>query len=120
MIKSGDKQALEYLIDKYRELVNMKVTRYFIIGAEKDDIIQEGLIGLYKAIKNYSLKKPYTTYEKMFRDIKEKYDLKGQIKNVSNVMCEFIITSGKEFFEEIAEDETKRYFKTAYSICGRV
>lgn len=54
MIKSGDKQALEYLIDKYRELVNMKVTRYFIIGAEKDDIIQEGLIGLYKAIKNYS------------------------------------------------------------------
>ena len=53
MIKSGDKQALEYLIDKYRELVNMKVTRYFIIGAEKDDIIQEGLIGLYKAIKNY-------------------------------------------------------------------
>ena len=54
MVKEGDKQALEYLIDKYRELVNMKVTRYFIIGAEKDDIIQEGLIGLYKAIKNYS------------------------------------------------------------------
>ena len=54
LIKSGDKQALEYLINKYRELVNMKVTKYFIIGAEKDDIIQEGLIGLFKAIKNYS------------------------------------------------------------------
>ncbi len=73
-----------------------------------------------KTIKNYSLKKPYTTYEKMFRDIKEKYDLKGQIKNVSNVMCEFIITSGKEFFEEIGEDETKRYFEMAHSICSRV
>ena len=54
LIKSGDKQALEYLINKYKELVNMKVTKYFIIGAEKDDIIQEGLIGLFKAIKNYS------------------------------------------------------------------
>ena len=52
--KSGDKNALEYLINKYKELVNMKVSKYFIIGAEKEDIIQEGLIGLYKAIKSYS------------------------------------------------------------------
>lgn len=52
--KSGDKNALEYLINKYKELVNMKVNKYFIIGAEKEDIIQEGLIGLYKAIKSYS------------------------------------------------------------------
>lgn len=49
----GDKRALEYLLSKYRELVNMKVGKYFIIGAEKEDIIQEGLIGLYKSIKNF-------------------------------------------------------------------
>lgn len=54
IIKSGDKSALEFLIGKYRELVNMKVSKYFIIGAEKEDIIQEGLIGLFKAIKSYS------------------------------------------------------------------
>ncbi|MCI8362414.1 MAG: RNA polymerase sporulation sigma factor SigH [Clostridia bacterium] len=54
MAKSGDKNALEYLINKYKELVNMKVSKYFIIGAEKEDIIQEGLIGLYKAVKSYS------------------------------------------------------------------
>ena len=60
MVKDGDKQALEYLIDKYKELVNMKVTRYFIIGAEKDDIVQEGLIGLYKAIKAYDSEKENT------------------------------------------------------------
>ena len=51
--KAGDKNALEYLINKYKELVNMKVSKYFIIGAEKEDIIQEGLIGLYKAVKSY-------------------------------------------------------------------
>ena len=63
---------------------------------------------------NYSIKKPYSTYEKMFKDIKEKYKLKGMIKKVSNVMCEFIITSDKEFFTSIGEEETKRYFQTAY------
>ena len=54
VIKSGDKNALEYLINKYKELVNMKVSKYFIIGAEKEDIVQEGLIGLYKAVKSFS------------------------------------------------------------------
>ena len=53
IIKSGDKGAFDYLINKYKELVNMKVGKYFIIGAERDDIIQEGLIGLFKAIKGY-------------------------------------------------------------------
>ena len=53
IIKSGDKQAFDYLITRYKELVNMKVSKYFIVGAEKDDIIQEGLIGLFKAIKSY-------------------------------------------------------------------
>ncbi len=54
VIKAGDKSALDFLINKYKELVNMKVSKYFIIGAEKEDIVQEGLIGLYKAIKCYS------------------------------------------------------------------
>ena len=52
-IKSGDNDALDYILNKYQEVVNMKVSRYFIIGAEKEDIIQEGLIGLYKAIKSF-------------------------------------------------------------------
>ncbi len=53
LAKNGDEEALEYLFNKYKELVNMKVSRYFIIGAEKEDIVQEGMIGLYKAIKSY-------------------------------------------------------------------
>lgn len=56
-IQDGDKQALTYLIDKYKELVNVKVGKYFIIGAEKEDIIQEGLIGLFKAIKTFDPEK---------------------------------------------------------------
>ena len=56
-IRNGDKTALEYLINKYTVLVNAKVSKYFIIGAEKEDIVQEGLIGLYKAIKDFKIDK---------------------------------------------------------------
>ncbi len=52
-IKAGNKSALEILINRYKNMVNIKVSKYYIIGAEKEDIVQEGLIGLYKAIKSY-------------------------------------------------------------------
>ena len=52
-VQKGDKQAISYLMNKYKELVNIKVSKYFIVGAERDDIVQEGLIGLFKAIKMF-------------------------------------------------------------------
>ncbi len=63
---------------------------------------------------NYSIKQPRYSYEKEFDRIREEYNLKGQIKTVSNIACEYIITSDKQFFETIGEEETKRYFETAY------
>ncbi len=56
-VKNGNNEALETLINKYKDLVNMKVGKYFIIGAEKEDIYQEGMIGLYKAIKSFDFEK---------------------------------------------------------------
>ena len=55
--RQGNEEALEILFNKYKELVNMKVSKYFIIGAEREDIIQEAMIGLYKAIKNFAMDK---------------------------------------------------------------
>lgn len=75
-------------------------------------------INRQKSKLNYSIKSCNTTYTKMLNLLKQKYDLKCRITSYTNVMCEFIITSSKEFFEEIGEDETKRYFQTAYSICS--
>lgn len=59
-IKKGDEQSLSFLLEKYKELVNSKVGKYFMIGAEREDIIQEGMIGLYKAVKNFDLCKQNT------------------------------------------------------------
>ena len=56
-IQKGDQQAISYSMDKYKELVNMKVSKYFMIGAEREDIVQEGLIGLFKAIKTFKKEK---------------------------------------------------------------
>ena len=67
-----------------------------------------------KSYLNYSIKLPQYSYEKEFDRIKEKYNLKGQIKKVSNIACEYIITSDHDFFERIGEEETKRFFETAY------
>ncbi len=59
-IKDGDEQALIFLLEKYKDLVNSKVGKYFIIGAEREDIVQEGMIGLFKAIKNFDGEKQNT------------------------------------------------------------
>lgn len=67
-----------------------------------------------KSYLNYSIKSPKYRYDKEFDMMKEKYNLKGQIKTVSNIACEYIITSDKQCFEEIGEEETRRYFETAY------
>ena len=56
-IKDGDNEALDYIMDKYSELVNMKASKFFIVGAERGDIVQEGLIGLYKATKAFNTEK---------------------------------------------------------------
>ncbi|WP_091731564.1 RNA polymerase sporulation sigma factor SigH [Proteiniborus ethanoligenes] len=52
--RNGEPEALEYLIKKYKNFVRAKARSYFLIGADKEDIIQEGMIGLYKAIRDYN------------------------------------------------------------------
>lgn len=57
LIRKEDKTALNRLIDRYKDAVEIKVTKFYISGAEKDDIMQEGLIGLYKSIRDFDLDK---------------------------------------------------------------
>ncbi len=56
-IRLGDLEAQNYLLEKYRYLVSMKANRFFLIGAENDDMLQEGMIGLFKAIQSFDLEK---------------------------------------------------------------
>ena len=51
--REGNGEALEFLIHKYRNFVRAKARSYFLIGADREDIVQEGMIGLYKAIRDF-------------------------------------------------------------------
>lgn len=66
-IHNGDMFALEFMMGKYKDFVRAKTRTYFLIGADRDDILQEGMIGLYKAIRDYNPDK--TASFKSFADL---------------------------------------------------
>ncbi|MDO4563320.1 MAG: RNA polymerase sporulation sigma factor SigH [Clostridia bacterium] len=53
LAQGGDNGALEYILDRYRSLVSKKASSYFLIGADREDLIQEGMIGLFKAVRDF-------------------------------------------------------------------
>ena len=57
LVRNGDELAQDFLLNKYKTFVKTKARAYFLIGADREDIIQEGMIGLYKAIRDYQDKK---------------------------------------------------------------
>lgn len=53
LVHAGQSYALDFLIHKYKNFVRAKARTYFLVGADREDIVQEGMIGLYKAIRDY-------------------------------------------------------------------
>lgn len=62
----GDSDALDAILDRYRGFVRMKARSYFLVGADREDVIQEGMVGLYKAIRDYD-----PSHEASFRGFAE-------------------------------------------------
>ena len=56
-LREGETEISDYLMEKYKEFVRKKARAMFLIGGETDDLIQEGMIGLFKAIQNYQADK---------------------------------------------------------------
>ena len=57
MFRAGDPDIMDYLMEKYKNMVRMKANTMFLLGGETDDLIQEGMIGLFKAIRNFNPEK---------------------------------------------------------------
>lgn len=57
LARDNDAQAQEYLLNKYKNFVRAKARSYFLIGADREDIVQEGMIGLYKSIRDFKSSK---------------------------------------------------------------
>lgn len=56
-LRSGDKAIMDYLMEKYKNLVRKEANAMYLLGGENDDLIQEGMIGLFKAVQDYDLSK---------------------------------------------------------------
>mgnify|MGYP003163186076 CR=1 FL=1 len=57
MYRAGNEQAIEYIFERYKYIVRKKAKAMFLAGGDSDDLIQEGMIGLYKAVRDYDKKK---------------------------------------------------------------
>lgn len=102
--QAGDKEALEFMTGKYFGYVRNKARAYFLVGGDEEDIIQEGLIGLYEAIKDYS---PYKQASfKTFADICITRQILNAIKTASrqkHIPLNTYVSLNKPMFEEDSE-----------------
>ena len=105
---------MSYAIIRNQKYKRENLKGIFRHNERKNENYSNKNIDKEKSHLNYSLKDPKYSYEKEFERIRKEYNLKGQIKTVSNIACEYIITSDNEFFNRIGEKETRRFFETAY------
>lgn len=62
MLRQGDNRIMDFILDKYKPLVRKKANAMYLIGGDTDDLIQEGMIGLFKAIRDYNAQKESSFY----------------------------------------------------------
>ncbi|MDF2589908.1 MAG: hypothetical protein K0S41_3749, partial [Anaerocolumna sp.] len=62
LIRTNHSDAMDYMLNRYKNLVRKKAKALFLIGGDKDDLIQEGMIGLYKAIRDYNMERDNSFY----------------------------------------------------------
>ena len=102
--KTENNRAQEYLISKYENFVKAKAKSYFLIGADKEDIYQEGMIGLYKAIRDY--KPERSTSFKSFAEICITRQIITAIKTATrqkHIPLNTYISLNKPIYEEESE-----------------
>lgn len=102
--REGNQEVEEALIERYRRFVKGKARSYFLIGADRDDIIQEGMIGLYKAIRDYNIDRQASF--KAFADMCIKRQIITAIKSATrqkHIPLNSYISLDKPVFEENSE-----------------
>lgn len=102
---TGDKSATEYILDKYKNFVKAVVRMYFLVGADRDDVVQEGMIGLFKAIRDFDNTKQ--TSFKSFAEICVRRQVLTAIKNATrqkHMPLNSYISLSKPAYDDNSED----------------
>lgn len=113
--RRGDKNATEFLINKYKGLVKAKAKTYFLIGADREDVVQEGMIGLFKATRDYNHNKSMAF--KTFAELCITRQMITAVKNATrqkHIPLNTYISLNRKIYDD---DSDKTYFDTlAYQI----
>jgi len=115
LAKNGDTGAVEFLLNKYKPFVRAKARTYFLIGADREDIVQEGMIGLYKAIRDFKTDKPYSF--KYFAELCITRQIITAIKTATrqkHLPLNSYVSLNKPFFDE----ESDRTLLDVINKCG--
>lgn len=107
LAQQGSDRAFDYLLDKYRVFVRSKSLSYFIAGADRDDIIQEGMIGLFKAVRDFSSARGVSF--KTFADLCVTRQIITAVKNASrqkHAPLNSYISLNKSVTNEDSDDST--------------
>ena len=102
LTKTGDRQALDFLLDRHKKLVKQKARAYFIMGADGDDIIQEGMIGLYKAVRDYDRQKnvPFASFASLCIERQILTAIKNASRQKHSPLNSYISLSSDDFDAE--------------------
>ncbi len=105
--QQGSDSAFDYLCDKYRVVVRNKSLSYYIAGADRDDIIQEGMIGLFKAVRDFSASRGVSF--KTFADVCVTRQILTAVKNASrhkHAPLNFYVSLNKPVSDDSSDDST--------------
>lgn len=100
---NGDNKAADFLVEKYKNLVRKKVRSYYLVGADSEDLLQEGMLGLFKAIRDYNPNKDaiFMTFASLcisrhIRSVMTSYNRKKNIPLNNYVSFDETISDGAE------------------------
>ena len=102
LASAGNRRALDFLLDKHKKLVKQKARAYFIMGADGDDIIQEGMIGLYKAVQDYDGQKgvPFSSFASLCIERQILTAIKNASRQKHSPLNSYISLSADDFDAE--------------------
>lgn len=104
-VHRGDEKATEYILNKYEHIVRKKASGYFLVGSDRDDVVQEGRIGLFKAISDYDASK-----KSSFRSFAELCITRQIITSIKNTtrLKHLPLNSYVSLYKPVHEDEEAR------------
>lgn len=102
-LRQGEPEVMDYLIDKYKSMVRQKARVLYLVGGEQDDLIQEGMIGLFKAVRDYHAGKDasFHTFAQLCVDRQMYHAIQSSNRQKHQPLNSYVSMSSEEWENEV-------------------